>query len=163
MSLSDALQAAEDADLDLVEVAGQADPPVCRLLEYGRFRYEQSKKERESRKSQKHVELREVRMRPRIDEHDIAFKSRMVKKFLEDGHKVKMSVLFRGREITHPELAMGLMRRVAESLQDQAKLEKPPGMEGRTMTMVLAPIGTKTSSESKSGGKSEKEKTSAKT
>ncbi|MCH7553020.1 MAG: translation initiation factor IF-3 [Chloroflexi bacterium] len=163
MSLSDALQAAEDADLDLVEVAGQADPPVCRLLEYGRFRYEQSKKERESRKSQKHVELREVRMRPRIDEHDIAFKSRMVKKFLEDGHKVKMSVLFRGREITHPELAMGLMRRVAESLQDQAKLEKPPGMEGRTMTMVLAPIGTKTSSESKSRGKSEKEKTSAKT
>ena len=102
-------------------------------------------------------------MRPRIDEHDIAFKSRMVKKFLEDGHKVKMSVLFRGREITHPELAMGLMRRVAESLQDQAKLEKPPGMEGRTMTMVLAPIGTKTSSESKSRGKSEKEKTSAKT
>ena len=131
---------ADEADLDLVEVASQAVPPVVRLLDYGKFRYEQSKKERDSRKSTKNVGIREVRMRPRIDEHDIAFKSRMVKKFLDEGHKVKMSVLFRGREITHPELAIGLMRRVAESLEEQAKLEKAPSMEGRMMTMILAPI-----------------------
>ena len=140
LPLSHALKLAEERDVDLVEVAAQADPPVCRLLDYGKFRYEQSKKERESKKSQKHGGLREVRMRPRIDEHDIAFKSKMVKKFLQDGHKVKMSVLFRGREITHPELAIGLMRRVAESLEADAKLEKAPSMEGRMMTMVLAPL-----------------------
>ena len=144
--LNEALRMAEEADLDLVEVASQADPPVVRLLDYGKFRYEQSKKERDSRKSTKNVGIREVRMRPRIDEHDIAFKSRMVRKFLDEGHKVKMSVLFRGREITHPELAIGLMRRVAESLEEQAKLEKAPSMEGRMMTMILAPISGKKSS-----------------
>ena len=141
--LNEALRMAEEADLDLVEVASQADPPVVRLLDYGKFRYEQSKKERDSRKSTKNVGIREVRMRPRIDEHDIAFKSRMVRKFLDEGHKVKVSVLFRGREITHPELAIGLMRRVAESLEEQAKLEKAPSMEGRMMTMILAPISKK--------------------
>ena len=141
--LNEALRMAEEADLDLVEVASQADPPVVRLLDYGKFRYEQSKKERDSRKSTKNVGIREVRMRPRIDEHDIAFKSRMVRKFLDEGHKVKVSVLFRGREITHPELAIGLMRRVAESLEEQAKLEKAPSMEGRMMTMILAPISGK--------------------
>ncbi len=140
ITLQEALKMAEDADVDLVEVASQANPPVVRLLDYGKFRYEQSKKERDSKKSTKNVGIREVRMRPRIDEHDIAFKSRMVKKFLDEGHKVKMSVLFRGREITHPELAIGLMRRVAESLEEQAKLEKAPSMEGRMMTMILAPI-----------------------
>ena len=137
---------AEDADVDLVEVASQANPPVVRLLDYGKFRYEQSKKERDSKKTTKNVGIREVRMRPRIDEHDIAFKSRMVKRFLDEGHKVKMSVLFRGREITHPELAIGLMRRVAESLAEQAKLEKAPSMEGRMMTMILAPIAGRKSS-----------------
>ena len=141
--LQDALKMAEEADFDLVEVATQASPPVVRILDYGKFRYEQSKKERESKKTTKNVGIREVRMRPRIDEHDIAFKSRMVKKFLGEGHKVKMSVLFRGREITHPELAIGLMRRVAEALEDMAKLEKAPSMEGRMMTMILAPISKK--------------------
>jgi translation initiation factor IF-3 len=143
MPTAAAIQLAQERDVDLVEVASAADPPVTRLLDYGKFRYEQSKKERESRKTQKNLELREVRMRPRIDTHDIAFKSRMVKKFLSDGHKVRIFVLFRGREITHPELAMGLMRRVAEDLQDEAKLEKAPAMEGRTMTMVLAPLAKK--------------------
>lgn len=143
LTLSDALKSAYDQGLDLVEVAGNADPPVCRILDYGKFRYEQSKKEREGRKGQKNVELREVRMRPRIGEHDIEFKSKMVRHFLDEGHKVKMSVLFRGREITHPEFAMALMRRVAESLADHAKLEKAPSMEGRAMTMVLSPLGNK--------------------
>lgn len=140
MTLSDALKAANEKDLDLVEISASADPPVCRIIDFGKFRYEQAKKERESRKGQKNVELREVRMRPRIDEHDIAFKSKAARRFLEDGHKVKMSVLFRGREITHPELAITLMRRVAEELQEQAKLEKAPSLEGRSMTMVLAPL-----------------------
>ena len=138
--LQDALKMADDAELDLVEVASQANPPVVRILDYGKFRYEQSKKERDSKKTTKNVGIREVRMRPRIDEHDIAFKSKMVKRFLGEGHKVKMSVLFRGREITHPELAIGLMRRVAESLEELAKLEKAPSMEGRMMTMILSPI-----------------------
>jgi translation initiation factor IF-3 len=139
----EALRLAEERDLDLVEVAPAAVPPVCRILDYGKFRYEQAKKERESRKTQKSGGLREVRMRPRIDEHDIAFKSRAAQRFLQEGHKVKMSVFFRGREITHPELAISLMRRMAESLADLAKLEKPPSMEGRAMTMVLAPAGKK--------------------
>ncbi len=134
---------AEERELDLVEVAPAAVPPVCRILDYGKFRYDQAKKERESRKTQKAGGLREVRMRPRIDEHDIAFKSRSAQRFLREGHKVKMSVFFRGREITHPELAISLMRRMAEALADLAKLEKAPSMEGRAMTMVLAPMGKK--------------------
>ncbi len=140
MTLSDAIKAALDKELDLVEVASSSVPPVCRILDFGKFRYEQTKKEKEARKSQKVTEVREVRMRPRIDDHDIAFKSRMVQKFLEEGHKVKMTVMFRGREITHPEMAINLMRRVAEEFAQQAKLEKPPAMEGRAMTMMLAPI-----------------------
>lgn len=143
MPTDDAIKMALERDLDLVEVASTADPPVVRVLDYGKFRYEQAKKEREARKTQKNLELREVRMRPRIDKHDIEFKTRMVRKFLTEGHKVRIFVLFRGREITHPELAMGLMRRVAEDLQEEAKLEKAPAMEGRTMTMVLAPVAKK--------------------
>jgi len=140
ITLSDALKMANEQGVDLVEVASGAVPPVCRLLDYGKFRYEQAKKEREARKGQKSVELREVRMRPRIDQHDIAYKSKRIREFLEEGHKVKLSVLFRGREITHPELAIGLLRRVAESLAQSAKLEKPPALEGRMMTMILAPL-----------------------
>jgi translation initiation factor IF-3 len=140
VTLSDALKLANEKGLDLVEVASTATPPVCRLLDYGKFRYEQAKKEREARKAQKSVELREVRMRPRIDQHDIEYKSRRIRDFLDEGHKVKMSVLFRGREITHPELAIALLRRVAESLAEHAKLEKAPSLEGRMMTMVLAPL-----------------------
>lgn len=143
VSFQEAMALAQEQDVDLVEVAATASPPVCRLLDYGKFRYEQSKKERESRKTHKNVGLREVRMRPRIDQHDIDFKSRTIKRFLSEGHKVKMSVLFRGREISHPELAMNLLRKVAESLQEQAKLEKAPSMEGRSMTMVLAPMAVK--------------------
>ncbi len=140
LTLSDAIKSALDKELDLVEVASSAVPPVCRILDFGKFRYEQTKKEKEARKSQKVTEVREVRMRPRIDDHDIAFKTRMVQKFLGEGHKVKMTVMFRGREITHPEMAINLMRRVAEEFAEQAKLEKPPAMEGRAMTMMLAPI-----------------------
>jgi len=128
-----------EQELDLVEVAPTAMPPVCRLLDFGKFRYDQAKKDKESRKSQKSQELREVRMRPRTEEHDIDVKVRLVRKFLAEGQKVKISVFFRGREITHPEHGAALLRRVAEFFPEEAKLEKAPGMEGRSMTMILAP------------------------
>lgn len=140
LPIQQAMDLAQEADLDLVEVAPTAAPPVCRVLDYGKFRYEQSKKEREGRKSQKGQELREVRLRPRTDDHDIAVKARLVRKFLGEGQKVKLSVFFRGREITHPEQGVALLRRVAEPLQEEAKLEKAPSMEGRSMTMILAPL-----------------------
>jgi len=139
LTLSESLRLAQEQDLDLVEVAPNATPPVARLLDYGKFRYEQSKKEREGRKGQKGQALREVRMRPRTDAHDIDVKARLVRKFLTEGQKVKLSVLFRGREITHPEIGVALLRRVSETLQEEAKLEKMPSMEGRSMTMILAP------------------------
>lgn len=143
LTLSESLRLAQDQDLDLVEVAPNATPPVARLLDYGKFRYEQSKKEREGRKGQKGQALREVRMRPRTDAHDIQVKARLVRKFLTEGQKVKLSVLFRGREITHPEIGVALLRRISETLQEEAKLEKMPSMEGRSMTMILAPNAVK--------------------
>ncbi|MBF8299023.1 MAG: bacterial translation initiation factor 3 (bIF-3) [Dehalococcoidia bacterium] len=137
--IAQALQLATDQELDLVEVAPTATPPVCRLLDFGKFRYEQAKKDRESRKGQKSQELREVRMRPRTEEHDIDVKVRLIHKFLAEGQKVKIAVFFRGREITHPELGAVLLRKVAEYFTEEAKLEKSPAMEGRSMTMILAP------------------------
>lgn len=139
MPIADALKLATDQGLDLVEVAPTATPPVCRVLDFGKFRYEQAKKDRESRKGQKSQELREVRMRPRTEEHDIEVKVRLIRKFLVEGQKVKISVFFRGREITHPEQGAVLLRRVAEYFTEEAKLEKAPSMEGRSMTMILAP------------------------
>jgi translation initiation factor IF-3 len=141
MTLRDALNMAQERDMDLVEVAPGADPPVCRLLDYGRFRYVQTKKERESRKSQKSTELREVRFRPAIGVHDLEAKTRTIHKLLTAGSKVKVSVVFRGRSITHPELGVGLLKKVAEGLQDETKLEKAPSMEGRMMSIILAPLG----------------------
>lgn len=125
-----------------MEVAPTAAPPVCRILDYGKFRYEQAKKDRESRKSQKGQELREVRLRPTTEEHDIQVKTRSVRRFLAEGQKVKISVFFRGRQITHPELGMAVLRRMGEDLQQEAKLEKPPAMEGRSMMMILTPVAT---------------------
>jgi translation initiation factor IF-3 len=137
--INHALQLANDQMLDLVEVAPTASPPVCRLLDFGKFRYEQAKKDKESRKGQKSQELREVRMRPHTEEHDIEVKVRLIRKFLAEGQKVKIAVSFRGREITHPEHGAMLLRRVAEQFALEAKLEKSPAMEGRFMTMILAP------------------------
>jgi len=143
MPLQQAVQIARERSVDLVEVAPTADPPVCRLLDYGRFRYEQAKKERESRKSQHTSLLREIRIRPKIDEHDIDFKTRTARKLLAEGDKVKVSVVFRGREITHPHLGRGLLDRVANELQDVSGIEKPAALEGRHMTMILAPAHPK--------------------
>ena len=139
MPTSQALAMARERDLDLVEVAPNAAPPVCRLLDYGKFRYLQSTKEREMRKTQKSNVLREVRFRPRIGRHDIEAKERLIHKLLEEGNKVKVSVMFRGREIDHPELAVNLLKQVHDVLKETAKLEQTPNLEGRFMSIVLAP------------------------
>lgn len=134
-----AIQMARQQDLDLVEVAPNADPPVARLLDYGKLRYLYSKKERESKKSQKSTELREVRFRPNIGSHDLEAKMRKVREFIEDGSKVKLTVRFRGREAVHQQLGLSVLKRVADDLKDDVRLEKPPSMEGRALSMILIP------------------------
>jgi translation initiation factor IF-3 len=139
MTTQQAVDLAREHDLDLVEVAPNSEPPVCRLLDYGKFRYLQSTKEREMRKTQKTNSLREVRFRPKIGIHDIHAKERLVHRLLGQGSKVKVSVMFRGREIDHPELAVSLLKQVNDVLKDEAKLEQPPKLEGRFMSIILAP------------------------
>ncbi len=142
MPVNQALEVARRHDLDLVEVAPTAVPPVCRLLDYGKYKYEQSKKEREQRRSQRVSLLREVRIRPKIDNHDFESKTRSVKKLLGEGDKVKVTVRFRGREITHPEIGWGLLQRMTGSLQGVAAIARQPVIEGRSMTVILAPLPT---------------------
>jgi translation initiation factor IF-3 len=139
MSLPQALELARESDLDLVEVAPTAVPPVCRLLDYGKFKYEQAKKEREARKGQHASVLREIRMRPKIDAHDLQMKARNAEKFLKSGDKVKFTVMFRGREMVHPEIGREILDRVSEQLKDISVVEKPPNMEGRFLSTILAP------------------------
>ena len=138
-----ALNLARERGLDLVEVAPTAVPPVCRILDYGKFKYEQSKKEREARKNQKNVLLREIRMKPKIDDHDIDFKTRTVEKLLKEGDKVKVTIMFRGREVTHPQIGRALLDRVYERVKEIGQIEKPASMEGRHMTMILVPGASK--------------------
>lgn len=133
----EALGMAREAGVDLVEVAAQASPPVARLMDYGRYKYEQSKKDRDAKKHQANVQLREVRMKPKIDDHDIDFKTRTAAKLLKQGDKVKVTVMFRGREITHPQIGKNLLDRVLNTLGDIAILEKDASLEGRHMTMIL--------------------------
>ncbi len=143
MPTRQALEVAEDRGLDLVEVAPDATPPVCRLMDYGRFRYETTRKEREARKRKPANELRQVRLKTRIGEHDRSAKTRLVKRLLGEGSKVKVTVMFRGREMDHPEVGMGLLKLVAADLVDDAALEKPPSFEGRWLSMILAPTPPK--------------------
>ena len=143
----EALQLARERGLDLVEVAPNAVPPVCRILDYGKFKYEQSKKEREARKHQHNVVLREIRMKPKIDDHDVDFKTRTVEKLLKEGDKVKVSVMFRGREVTHPQIGKALLDRIYERVKDVSTIEKPASMEGRHMTMILVPGAPKQAKE----------------
>jgi len=142
MPLSQAREIARKHNLDLVEVAPTAVPPVCRLLDYGKYKYEQAKKEQEARKNQKISLLREVRLRPKIGNHDFEAKARIARKLLADGDKVKVTIMFRGREITHPELGRKLLQRMIESLQDVASLDRQPVMEGRRLDIILAPATT---------------------
>jgi translation initiation factor IF-3 len=144
MPTRQALELAEERGLDLVEVAPGASPPVCRLMDYGRFRYEATRKEREARKEQKanaSNELREVRLKTRIGEHDRSAKVRQVKRLLGEGAKVKVSVMFRGREITHPEVGMAVLKAVADDLGEDVLVEKTPSFEGRFLTMIINSAG----------------------
>jgi len=139
VSVREALNLARDANLDLVEVSPNADPPVARILDYHKFIYEQAKKERETRKTQKQVEVKEIRFRPKTNEHHREIKVTQARGWLEDGMKVKVRIRFRGREITYPELAQEQLRAVAQDLEDVAVVEQSPNLEGRTMLMILAP------------------------
>lgn len=140
MPLTRARDMARQSNFDLVEVAPKAEPPVCRLMDYGKYKYEQAKKEREIKKGQRISLLRQVRLRPKIGSHDLEAKRRSVKKLLNDGDKVMVSVFFRGREITHPELGWKLLQDIAESLKDIATLDRQPTLDGKRMTMILAPV-----------------------
>ncbi|MFC2056648.1 translation initiation factor IF-3 [Chloroflexota bacterium] len=140
MPLYQAREVAKKQNLDVVEVAATAVPPVCRLLDYGKYKYEQAKKEREARKSQKIVQLREVRLRPKIGDHDFGSKARLARKLLDGGDKVKVTVMFRGREISHPEIGRRLLQRMTESLKEIASVEGQLLIEGRRMNVVLSPV-----------------------
>ena len=135
-----ALEIAEEQGLDLVEVAPLARPPVCRIMDYGKFRYEEQRKAREARKKQHQVQLKEVKMRPGIEDHDFDFKLRHARRFLEEGNKVKITMMFRGRQMAHPELVREVLDRVVTEVADVGKVESNPTMEARSMTMVLAPL-----------------------
>ena len=130
---------AREAGLDLVEVDSNAQPPVCRILDYGKWKYEQAKKEREGRKHQKGTMIHEVRMRPRTGQHDIDLKVRIVERLLTEGDKVKLSVMFRGRELSHPEIGHEVLGKALDKLKEMALVEKPPGMEGRFLSVILTP------------------------
>jgi translation initiation factor IF-3 len=138
MFTRDALALAQQQGLDLVEVAPNENPPVARIMDYGRFRYEQTKKERDSRKSQKQVTLKEVRFSPKIDEHDIDYRTKMVRRFLDEGNKVKLTVKFRGRELAHTNLGRDVLDHVRLSLGDNVIVESPPKMEGKSMIMIVS-------------------------
>lgn len=138
MFTRDAIALAQQRGLDLVEVAPNENPPVCKLMDYGKFRYEQTKKDRDSRKSQKQVILKEVRLSPKIDDHDIDYRTKMVRRFLDEGNKVKLTVRFKGRELAHTNLGRDLLEQVRQTLGDNVVIESPPKMEGKSMIMIVA-------------------------
>lgn len=142
-SKREALEMAQNADLDLVMVAPNAKPPVCRIMDYGKYRFEQQKKDKEARKKQKIINVKEVRLSPNIEEHDFNTKLRNARKFLEKGDKVKAAIRFRGRAITHSELGRDVLMRLAEGCKDVSTIESKPKMEGRSMFLILAPVADK--------------------
>lgn len=139
VSLREGLEMAAEVGLDLVEVSPNAEPPVCKILDYGKYKYEAQKKKAEARKKQKVIEVKEIKLRPNIDDNDYDVKMRAMRKFIEDGDKVKVTLRFRGREMAHQDLGMKVLDRVRENLDDLAKVEQHPKMEGRQMVMVMAP------------------------
>ena len=139
MPTSAAFEAAEEAGLDLVEIVPNANPPVCKIMDYGKFRFQEQKKKNEARKRQKVVELKEIKLRPNIDTHDYEVKAKAMHRFFGEGDKVKVTLRFRGREMAHPELGMKLLLKVKEDFDEVAKVEYEPKMEGRQMIMILAP------------------------
>ena len=143
VSTDEAFRMAQEGELDLVEVAPNAAPPVCRVMDYGKFLYERTKKEREARKAQIKVEIKEIRLRPKTTDHHRGFKVRDARKWLESGKKVKVRIRFRGREVTYPEIALENLRGIAEELSDVGIVEQNPSLEGNAMLMVLAPAKAK--------------------
>jgi translation initiation factor IF-3 len=143
MSSREALQLAMDRELDLVEIAPQATPPVCKIIDYGKFKYEQQKRDKTQRKHQHQQQLKEVRLHPRTDNHDVDFKTRHAREFLQEGHKVKFTVVFRGREITHQNIGRELLEGIIQSLAEDAKVDQPIRMDGRNMSTILAPEAKK--------------------
>jgi translation initiation factor IF-3 len=138
--LAQALRRAREQDLDLVEVAAQADPPVCRIMDYGKAKYEEEQKQKEARRRQSQISVKEIKMRPKISDNDYGTKSGHVRRFLEDGAKVRASIMFRGREMTHTELGLRLLDRLADDMSELATVEASPKVDGRNMVMVLAPL-----------------------
>lgn len=143
MSGREAQQLAYEKHLDLVEIAPTAKPPVCRIMDYGKYRYEQQKREKESRKKQKTFDIKEVKLRPGIEEHDFNVKFKNAVRFLEDGDKVKVTIMFRGRELSHPELGEVLLNKMAAQLKEMAVVERLPKLEGKNMIMIVAPKPSK--------------------
>ena len=139
VSIEDALSAAREAGLDLVEISPNAEPPVCKITDLGKLKYQSQKKAAEARKKQKTIEIKEIKMRPNIDDHDYDVKMRAIHKFIGEGDKVKVTLRFRGRELSHQQLGMNLLKRVQEDTAEDAKIEAYPRMEGRQMLMVLSP------------------------
>ncbi|MEE8506910.1 MAG: translation initiation factor IF-3 [Kiloniellales bacterium] len=139
VSTADALDRADNAGLDLVEISPGAEPPVCKILDYGRFKYQDQKRKNEARKKQKTVDVKEIKMRPNIDQHDYDVKMRAINRFIEEGDKVKVTMRFRGREMAHQDLGLKVLDRVRDQLEEVAKVEQFPRVEGRQMTMVVAP------------------------
>ena len=139
VTLKQALEIAKEAALDLVEVAPQLDPPVCRIMDYGKFRYQQTKKVHEAKKRRTIIQIKEVKLRPKTEEHDYQFKLRNIRRFLDKKNKTKISLMFRGREIQYQETARGILNRIAEETRDLAVVEQAPRLEGRNMTMILGP------------------------
>lgn len=156
--LAKALQIASEANLDLVEVSPNSEPSVCRLLDYGKYRYEQTKKERKGRQSQRASLLKEIRLRPRSKEHDLETKINTARKLLNKGDKVRAFVIFRGREISHPELGVNMLQKVTDDLKDVAVLDSAPSLTGRIMSMVFSPISTKQPKDQKEPEEKERDK-----
>jgi translation initiation factor IF-3 len=140
MNINAALDAAQQEGLDLVEVSPNAQPPVCRIMDYGKYKYQQSKRAAEAKKKQVRVEVKEVKLRPKTEEHDYQFKLKNARRFLESSNKVKVTIMFRGREVTHPEFGRRILERVAKDVEDLGQIESHPNMTGRFMSMVIGPV-----------------------
>jgi translation initiation factor IF-3 len=140
LPLVEALRAAANVELDLVEVSPKAEPPVCRIMDYGKFKYQQQKKTHDAKKKQAVVHLKEVKMRPKTEEHDYQFKVRHIERFLKEGNKTKVTIVFRGRELAHPEMGRNMLARIIEEAKEWAKVEQDPKFEGRNCIMILAPL-----------------------
>lgn len=153
MQTRDALRMAEEQHLDLVEVAPKAKPPVCRIMDFGKYRYEQQKREKEARKKQKVITIKEVKLRPNIEQHDFDVKLKNALRFVQEGNKVKVTIMFRGRELSHPELGKELLEKLADQLKDMVSVERTAKLEGKNMTMILAPKPQKSSKSSKTQAK----------